>query len=65
VVRRRDESGSSLRSGPRFRPPRLAALVNGGDVVACAVVQETAGYVGAALVDLVNLSNPRRIVIGG
>ncbi|MFG2138045.1 ROK family protein [Streptomyces sp. NPDC048650] len=45
----------------------LAALVAGADDSAAArrVLDETAGYLGAGIANLVNLFNPRRIILGG
>ncbi|MET7641342.1 ROK family transcriptional regulator [Streptomyces sp. NPDC005438] len=43
----------------------LAALLDSGDTVAGAVLEETAEYLGAGIADLVNLFNPERIVLAG
>ncbi|MEN3306531.1 MAG: hypothetical protein V7603_2733 [Micromonosporaceae bacterium] len=45
----------------------LAALVaaEGRSPTAARVLQDTAGYLGAGMADLINLFNPERIVLGG
>jgi glucokinase-like ROK family protein len=43
----------------------LAAAARQGDPVAAYVLEETAHYLGAGIANLINLFNPRRIVIGG
>jgi predicted NBD/HSP70 family sugar kinase len=43
----------------------IAALLALESPVATAVLDETAGYLGAGIANLVNLFNPERIVLGG
>jgi predicted NBD/HSP70 family sugar kinase len=45
----------------------IAALIRAADTskVAARVMQDTAGYLGAGIADLINLFNPERIVLGG
>ena len=45
----------------------LAALIAAADTskVAARILDETAGYLGAGIANLVNLFNPERIVLGG
>jgi predicted NBD/HSP70 family sugar kinase len=44
---------------------RFAGLLAGGSRTAAKVIDETIGYLGAGLANLVNLVNPDRIVLGG
>ncbi len=43
----------------------LAAAAGRGDPIAVRVLEETTHYLGAGIANLINLFNPRRIVIGG
>jgi predicted NBD/HSP70 family sugar kinase len=45
----------------------LAALIDsaGTSALAAAIVEETAGYLGAGIANLINLLNPERIILGG
>jgi predicted NBD/HSP70 family sugar kinase len=43
----------------------IAALLADPSAVATAILEETAGYLGAGIANLVNLFNPERIVLGG
>ncbi len=43
----------------------LAAAAGRGDPVAVRVLEETTHYLGAGIANLINLFNPRRIVVGG
>jgi predicted NBD/HSP70 family sugar kinase len=45
----------------------LAALIDsaGTSALAAAILEETAGYLGAGLANLINLLNPERIILGG
>jgi predicted NBD/HSP70 family sugar kinase len=46
---------------------QIAAIIGaaGRDPAAAQVLEETVGYLGAGLADLVNLLNPQRVVVGG
>jgi len=43
----------------------VAAAARKGDALALAVIDESAGYLGIGLANLVNLMNPQMIIIGG
>ncbi|MBV9452329.1 MAG: ROK family transcriptional regulator [Streptosporangiaceae bacterium] len=45
----------------------LAALIDaaGTSALAAAILEETAGYLGAGIANLINLFNPERVIIGG
>jgi len=43
----------------------VAAAARKGDELALAVIEESAGYLGIGLANLVNLMNPQMIIIGG
>ena len=43
----------------------LAAAAERGDLVAVRVLEDTTHYLGAGIANLINLVNPRRIVLGG
>jgi predicted NBD/HSP70 family sugar kinase len=43
----------------------IAALLADPSPVATAILEETAGYLGAGIANLINLFNPERIVLGG
>jgi glucokinase len=43
----------------------VAAAARKGDALAKAVIEESAGYLGIGLANLVNLMNPQMIIIGG
>jgi len=43
----------------------VAAAARKGDALALAVIEESAGYLGIGLANLVNLMNPQMIIIGG
>jgi predicted NBD/HSP70 family sugar kinase len=45
----------------------LAALIEaaGTSALAAAILEETAGYLGAGIANLINLFNPERVIIGG
>ncbi|HEY2795479.1 MAG TPA: ROK family protein [Micromonosporaceae bacterium] len=43
----------------------LIAAADAGDPIAVTVVEETVGYLGAGIGNLVNLFNPERVVLGG
>ena len=43
----------------------VAAAVKKGDVLACQVIDDAAGYLGIGMAGLVNLFNPQMIVVGG
>jgi len=45
----------------------LAALIDsaGTSALAAAILEETAGYLGAGIASLINLVNPERIILGG
>jgi predicted NBD/HSP70 family sugar kinase len=43
----------------------LLKAADAGDAAAAALVEETAGYLGAGIGNLVNLFNPERVVLGG
>ena len=47
--------------------PALAALIDsaGTSALAAAILEETAGYLGAGIASLINLLNPERIILGG
>ncbi len=53
--------------GPADLEERLAAILAARetDPAAAQVLDETVGYLGAGIADLVNLFNPERVVIGG
>lgn len=44
---------------------QFAALLNGRSKTAAKILDETAGYLGAGIANLINLFNPERIVLGG
>jgi glucokinase len=43
----------------------VAAAAKKGDVLACQVIDDAAGYLGIGMAGLVNLFNPQMIVVGG
>jgi predicted NBD/HSP70 family sugar kinase len=57
AVRRRDL--------PSDQQSALEALLSSRSVVARRVVEESVGYLGAGIANLVNLFNPERVVLGG
>jgi predicted NBD/HSP70 family sugar kinase len=68
--RYREAGGPSLAAGERplvGEESLLAALIAAADrsAIAARVLDETAGYLGAGIANLVNLFNPERIVLAG
>jgi predicted NBD/HSP70 family sugar kinase len=64
----RYRQASRGRAGPAAdEESELAALIEAADrsKTAARVLDETAGYLGAGIANLVNLFNPERIVLGG
>lgn len=68
VVARYDElKRRKIKVNPAELEERIAEITHApaSDRSAARVLEETAGYLGAGIADLVNLFNPERVVIGG
>jgi predicted NBD/HSP70 family sugar kinase len=67
IVDRYREARRGRAAGPRDEEAAITALVEDAATsrVARRVLDETAGYLGAGVANLINLFNPERVVLGG
>jgi predicted NBD/HSP70 family sugar kinase len=68
ILERYVAAGGTLRHGGDDEAAEIDALIaaaGAGEPIAAAVIEETVGYLGAGIGNLVNLFNPERVVLGG